>query len=431
MPLTPLTYTVQSWDTAAKTGTLNDYSVCTTWGVTPAPIRLLLLHRWRERVEYPDLKRAMRDLAKQFKSNLILIEDTSAGQSVVQDLRREGGLPVVPIKCHKDKVTNAIAASGMIEAGMAQLPEHAEWDVEEYLTLMSYFPNAVYHDDDMDSTTIFLNYIREHQFIISTLWDRRGGGDDHAAQAEVREPGLPQADAAGSADLSGARTGVLLNDLRDVDRDRVRDFNPANALRAQSTAKLGPGCASVSAIIVAYIEVGFTLVLQGDRPSVRDALHLLLKLRLQLGRHWRKYANDKLRVAVHVLCSVADQLVEQTQALQVGVHCRHEFRVAIQLGSIIKVGLSVSRDRYVQLRRSPNVIHWPSTLGTWVAIVATARHGGGFDRRARVSAVSGQQEMRRDFLVDGLSLALIPRRHQEIPADQSEYSGVAEFHVSH
>lgn len=147
----------------------------------------------------------MRDLAKQFKTNLILIEDTSAGQSVVQDLRREGGLPVVPIPVHKDKVTNAIAASGMIEAGMAQLPEHAEWDVEEYLTLMSYFPNAVYHDDDVglddDVSELHPRAPVHHLDRVGP----RGGGDEHAAQAKVRESGLPQADGAGDAGLSRAR----------------------------------------------------------------------------------------------------------------------------------------------------------------------------------------------------------------------------------
>ena len=170
-PLTRFSLIVQSWDTAAKTNDWNDYSVCTTWGVTPAN-QYYLLHRWRQRVEYPDLKRAMRDLAATWKPGSILIEDSSAGQSVVQDLKREHGLPIVAIPVHHDKVANAVAASGMIEAGNVLLPERAEWNIEEYVDLMSRFPNDAYHDDDVDSTTMFINYMREHGFNFQDYWQR-------------------------------------------------------------------------------------------------------------------------------------------------------------------------------------------------------------------------------------------------------------------
>jgi predicted phage terminase large subunit-like protein len=170
-PLTPFVHIMQSWDTAAKTNNWNDYSVCTTWGVTAAG-QFYLLHRWRQRAEYPDLKRAMRDLAARWKPASILIEDTSAGQSVVQDLKRETALPIIPVKVHHDKMANTVAASGVIEAGNVLLPDQAEWDVEEYITLMSYFPNDAYHDDDVDSTTIFINYMREHGFVIQDYWRR-------------------------------------------------------------------------------------------------------------------------------------------------------------------------------------------------------------------------------------------------------------------
>jgi len=42
---------VQSWDTGFKSGTENDFSVCTTWAVTPAGYFLLWL--WRGKVEFP------------------------------------------------------------------------------------------------------------------------------------------------------------------------------------------------------------------------------------------------------------------------------------------------------------------------------------------------------------------------------------------
>ncbi|MGA2647443.1 MAG: terminase family protein [Candidatus Sulfotelmatobacter sp.] len=52
---------VQSWDTAFKTGSENDYSVCTTWGVLGNGYYLLSL--WRGRVDFPELKRLVYSLA--------------------------------------------------------------------------------------------------------------------------------------------------------------------------------------------------------------------------------------------------------------------------------------------------------------------------------------------------------------------------------
>src|SRR5271168_1682589 len=53
---------LQSWDTANKVGPENDFSVCTTWFVT-RDRRWYLLDVWRKRVDYPELKAAVRNLA--------------------------------------------------------------------------------------------------------------------------------------------------------------------------------------------------------------------------------------------------------------------------------------------------------------------------------------------------------------------------------
>jgi hypothetical protein len=50
---------VQSWDTANKATELSDFSVCTTWGVKDKNV--YLLGRLRQRLEYPALKRAVRE----------------------------------------------------------------------------------------------------------------------------------------------------------------------------------------------------------------------------------------------------------------------------------------------------------------------------------------------------------------------------------
>jgi len=67
---------VQSWDTANKATELSDYSVCTTWGVKGKD--LFLLDVFRRRLEYPALKRAVRDQQSLSNTTVVLIKDCSA-----------------------------------------------------------------------------------------------------------------------------------------------------------------------------------------------------------------------------------------------------------------------------------------------------------------------------------------------------------------
>ena len=78
--------TVQSWDTASKGGPHNDWSVCTTWILTRRK-RWYLLDVWRRRVDYPALKAAVRNLAKQWSARRVLVEDAVTGTALVQELR--------------------------------------------------------------------------------------------------------------------------------------------------------------------------------------------------------------------------------------------------------------------------------------------------------------------------------------------------------
>src|SRR6185437_56363 len=76
---------LQNWDTASKGGPENDFSVCTTWVISRTS-RWYLIDVWRKRVDYPALKAAVRDLASQYAANRVLVEDTGAGTSLVQEL---------------------------------------------------------------------------------------------------------------------------------------------------------------------------------------------------------------------------------------------------------------------------------------------------------------------------------------------------------
>ena len=137
----------QFWDTAFKTGEQNDYSVCCT--MTTTLNGYAVLDVWRNRVEYPDLLRAMQAQAKDHNPSAIFVEDAASGQSVVQSLRRETRLPVLPVKPSGDKVLRANKVTGTVEAKKITLPRTAPW-LQAFREELAAFPNGV-HDDQVDA----------------------------------------------------------------------------------------------------------------------------------------------------------------------------------------------------------------------------------------------------------------------------------------
>jgi predicted phage terminase large subunit-like protein len=139
--------TVQSWDTASKGGPDNDWSVCTTWIVTHKR-RWYLVDVWRQRVDYPGLKAAAQTLARQWEARRVLVEDTSAGTALVQELiAKVSG--IIAVKPTGDKVSRMAVASAKFEAGQVWLPQRTSWlpDLEAELFA---FPGGR-HDDQCDS----------------------------------------------------------------------------------------------------------------------------------------------------------------------------------------------------------------------------------------------------------------------------------------
>jgi len=148
---------VQSWDTAFKSGQLNDPSVCTTWGLKPDGYDLLNV--LVKRMEYPELKSNVVNHADEWNPTAILIEDKASGQSLLQDLGRETRLPLVAFRPQGDKIMRASAVSATVEAGKVFLPTHAVWLTDYEMELMT-FPNSV-HYDQVDSTSQFLSWARD------------------------------------------------------------------------------------------------------------------------------------------------------------------------------------------------------------------------------------------------------------------------------
>jgi len=121
---------VQSWDTANKASELSDFSVCTSWGIKGKD--LYLLHVLRKRMEYPELKRAVRAQSQAFEASVILIEDKASGTQLIQELIQEGLHAVTRYQPQTDKVMRMHAQTAMIENGFVHLPREAGW-LAEYL----------------------------------------------------------------------------------------------------------------------------------------------------------------------------------------------------------------------------------------------------------------------------------------------------------
>ena len=148
---------VQSWDTANKVTELSDFSVCTTWGIKGKNVYLLYV--LRERLKYPDLKRAVREQQSLFNATVVLIEDKASGTQLIQELNVDGCRSVTSYKPECDKIMRLHAQTAMIENGFVYVPEGASW-LAGYLHEMSVFPNGK-HDDQVDSTAQFLDWFQK------------------------------------------------------------------------------------------------------------------------------------------------------------------------------------------------------------------------------------------------------------------------------
>ena len=140
---------VQSWDTANKVTELSDYSVCTTWGLKGQ--KMYLLNVFRRKMEFPELKRMVRELATQWRATVVLVEDKSSGTQLIQELRADGFSRVEAAPANNDdKVMRLRAQTAKIEGHFVLFPEKAPW-LDDYLLELTTVPNAK-HDDQVDST---------------------------------------------------------------------------------------------------------------------------------------------------------------------------------------------------------------------------------------------------------------------------------------
>jgi predicted phage terminase large subunit-like protein len=146
---------IQSWDTAAKNGAQNDYSVCTTWLVVDK--NYYLLDVTRGRYEYPQLKAKALALATRYEPSIILIEDASTGTALAQELKDAHlGMGIILVPIERDKIGRLYVHQATFESGRVHFPKRAPFLAELEAELLT-FPQAK-HDDQVDSITQALDY---------------------------------------------------------------------------------------------------------------------------------------------------------------------------------------------------------------------------------------------------------------------------------
>jgi predicted phage terminase large subunit-like protein len=184
-PLPKFEYVVQSYDCATSDKTRNDPTACVVFGIfkpsEDKPLAAMLVDCWEEHLQYPDLRPKVIEEATAIygddnefghgkKVDLVLIEDKSAGISLLQDLQRAH----VPVRSYNpgmaDKTQRLNIVAPIIKRGRVYVPESTikpgfarDW-AEPFISQLCSFPE-VRHDDLVDATTQALRILRDMGFL--------------------------------------------------------------------------------------------------------------------------------------------------------------------------------------------------------------------------------------------------------------------------
>jgi predicted phage terminase large subunit-like protein len=110
-------------------------------------------------MEYPELKRAVREQCQAFEPSVVLIEDKASGTQLIQELIHERVHAVTRYQPQSDKIMRMHAQTAMIENGFVHRPKEAAW-LAEYVHELTAFPQGR-HDDQVDSTAQMLDWFKQ------------------------------------------------------------------------------------------------------------------------------------------------------------------------------------------------------------------------------------------------------------------------------
>ena len=176
--LPPCEAIIQSWDTAFLKTQRADYSACTTWGIFHHPNadgqtvpNLILIDAYKEKLEFPELKKAAYDKYHEFEPDQMIIEAKAAGSPLIFELRAMG-IPVTEFTPSRgqDKIARVNAVTDLFASNVIWYPP-TRW-ADEVIEECAAFPSGD-NDDLVDSTTQALLRFRQGGWIRTTMddWD--------------------------------------------------------------------------------------------------------------------------------------------------------------------------------------------------------------------------------------------------------------------
>ena len=166
----PIEHVVLSLDTAFSEKDSADFSAATVWGYfrskdtedeTKAPKvydNIVLLDAWQGRVDFPDLRAQCKALIKKHDPDTVLIEKKASGQSLIQELRRQG-IPVVAYTPDRDKQARAYSVQSIFESDCVWAPQGKSY-ADMVIDQCAAFPTGA-HDDLVDCTVQALIRFRQ------------------------------------------------------------------------------------------------------------------------------------------------------------------------------------------------------------------------------------------------------------------------------
>ena len=145
---------VLACDPAGKSGRGNDFTAIAICGFDTKPI--YVLNMVRDHWTVMEMGRQIEMLARDWKVDTVLVEDTSSGMGLIQMLREKSSLQVIGRRPDADKEVRMLRHEAVFESGNIWLPKEAPWLADFQSELLA-FPNGKY-DDQVDALLLFLDW---------------------------------------------------------------------------------------------------------------------------------------------------------------------------------------------------------------------------------------------------------------------------------
>lgn len=157
-------------DVAAKAKEQNDWTVFSTWAITPN-LDVLLLDVRRGHWTIPEQKEQGYKVYREFYAlnyNCLYFEDVGYQSAIGQELIALG-VPCLPFRPTADKVLRASVASIWQQLGKVYFTKYAHW-LPEWRKELYFFPKAA-HDDQIDCLSMMCLIVRQRGPLSDTLID--------------------------------------------------------------------------------------------------------------------------------------------------------------------------------------------------------------------------------------------------------------------